>query len=503
MKAPRPAVAVGWKTATGSNTLAAMVDRQGSLGLFPKPPAPLAALLRLAKAEGFRGREGEIFSHYSGEKKWFLLGVGAAEKLTPEKVRRLAASWRRRLSRRRLRSVSLAPYLPSAAAAPAYLAAAYEGFALAGYHFNKYVKRQPAQPGSLQLVFPPQVAVQSKVQAALGHTRTAIEACHLTCDLINEQSSAKRPPQLAAEISALARAAGLQVKLFSPAAIRAQGFPGLEAVAKGSNAGAYLVHFSYHPRIQPRRRVCLIGKGITFDSGGLNLKTALHMRSMKSDMAGAATALGTALAAARMKLPLHLEVLLPLAENMPAAGAFRPGDILLMKNGKSVEVLDTDAEGRLILADALCYAQKLPIDEIIEISTLTGGCLYALGRYCAALLTRDERLSGALLAASQSSGEKLWRLPMFEDYRRELRGQLSDLRNIGRTQAGTITAALFLQEFAGAIPFAHLDIAGPSFFEERPDLPYWETGASGYGVRLLLDYLKAQGQGASSPAGLN
>jgi len=237
-----------------------------------------------------------------------------------------------------------------------------------------------------------------------------------------------------------------------------------------------------------RRRVVLIGKAITFDSGGLSLKPPKSMETMKYDMAGGAAVMGAIAAAARLGLPVEVTGYVPATENLPGEGAQKPGDLIHFRNGKTVEVLNTDAEGRLILADALALAGRARPDAVIDLATLTGGCRIALGNLVAGVMGNDQALVDALVAAGRASGEPLWQLPLVPEYREELKSPVADLKNVSAAaEASTIVAALFLQEFVDGVPWAHVDIAGPAFTEK--DLPCAPRGGTGFGVRLLVRYL--------------
>jgi leucyl aminopeptidase len=249
------------------------------------------------------------------------------------------------------------------------------------------------------------------------------------------------------------------------------------------------VHLIYKPR-GAKKKVCIVGKAVTFDSGGLSIKPADGMMTMKIDMAGAAAVLGLFKAIGETKPNVEVHGIFLAVENMPGGNAYRPGDVVQVMDGTTIEVLNTDAEGRLTLADALSYASTLQPDIIIDLATLTGACVVALGEEIAGLMTTDKKMSERLFTASRESGEPLWELPLYEPYMEHVKSKIADLKNIGsRGQAGAISAGMFLRPFVGKIPWAHLDIAGPSYTERetRPDQPY---GASGYGVRLLMRFLQ-------------
>ena len=470
------------------------VDRQSLQALAGKGPAGIGpALLAQARREGFRGREGETFFHRpaaNGGPAVLLVGLGSRDKVDAERARRAGANACRALPRRGAKRTGLSLVASLRSGREKLAAALAEGFLLAAYRFDRYLKRPAAGDLERLTLLAETAAGQRALERELRIVEAKVEAAHLARDLVNEPAGEKLPARFASRVKELIRGSGLRLKALGPAEVRKGAFAGLSAVARGSESGPHFLHLEYRPPRPRAGAVCLIGKGVTFDAGGLHLKNPRQMQGMKGDMSGAAAVLAATLAAARLQIPLRIHTLIPLAENMPGPTALRPGDILRFANGKSVEIVDTDAEGRLLLADALCYAQSLGVRQIVELSTLTGGCLYALGRECAALLCDQPQLREGLLRASRESGEMIWPLPLIEEYRRELRGKISDLRNVGKGLAGTITAALFLREFSGDIPFAHLDIAGTAFHDERPFLPYHDVGGSGFGARLLIDFLR-------------
>jgi leucyl aminopeptidase len=259
-------------------------------------------------------------------------------------------------------------------------------------------------------------------------------------------------------------------------------------VAQGSEEPPKFIHLTYAPR-RPRRRVVVIGKGITFDSGGLDLKTADGMLRMKGDMSGAAAVLGLFRALPQLKLPIEVHGLIAATENMPSGTAQRPGDIVRAMNGLTIEIGNTDAEGRLTLADALAYAvREIKPDEMIDMATLTGAVVIALGQGVSGVMASDDALAGRVLAAADAAGERMWRLPLHEEYKEGLKSDVADLNNISSQRgAGAIVAGLFMREFTAGVPWAHLDIAGTAFTER--ELPLGPKGATGVGVRTMLAYL--------------
>jgi leucyl aminopeptidase len=336
------------------------------------------------------------------------------------------------------------------------------------------------------------------LRAALAAAEVTARAVHLARDLINMPSLVKSPEWFADRAVEAARSAGLDAHVLGPAELAEQGFGGLIAVGRGSARPPRLVRLTYEgaapagpgPAGRLRRHVVLVGKGITFDSGGLSLKPATAMTAMKTDMAGAAAVLATMTALPATGVRGRVTGLLCVAENMIGGAAMRPGDVISCWGGTTVEVLNTDAEGRLVLADGLAYAAALEPDAIVDLATLTGAITVALGRRTAGLFSSDDVLAGEVSRAARAAGEGVWRLPLVEDYRPALESGVADLANIGsalNVSAGSITAALFLREFTGGVPWVHLDIAGTA----RSDSDDAETskGGTGWGVRTLLEWL--------------
>ena len=307
-------------------------------------------------------------------------------------------------------------------------------------------------------------------------------------DLVNETPARVNPDYIVAEFERAARECDLDILILREKELQEKGFNGVLAVGKASPYESALIRLSYIPD-ESVRSIALVGKGITFDAGGLNLKSSSGMAGMKSDMSGAAAVLAITAAAAKLKLPLIVDAFAPVAENMPGQYAYKPGDIIAFNNRKTVEIVDTDAEGRLLLADALIMAARENPDCIIELSTLTGSIAKFLGDGMAGLMGNNETLVSMLLDSGQHTGERLWRLPLLEDYKESIQSKIADLKNAGYGQASAIKAGLFLNEFTQKIPFAHIDIAGTAFLSSSNTF-YPREGATGFGVRLVLDFLQ-------------
>ena len=445
----------------------------GAVVTAPSPVDLEAVLLREVPA----GTAGEVVSVPGAGTldAVLLVGTGAG---TPGDLRKAGAV----MARRARGSATLAVDLRGLPLTSAQLAALVEGLLLASYSFSR-----KASPATRELQVVTLVGVQDR-QAELD---AAVGICTATAaarDLVNTPSLEKSPDWLATGARDLL--AGLDVTVLDEKALAAAGFGGIIAVGQGSSRPPRLVQAVYDGG--GSRHVVLVGKGITFDTGGLSLKPNPGMWEMKSDMGGAAAVLGALRAVADLQLPIKVTVLAAVAENMPSGTAQRPGDVLVQYGGRTVEVLNTDAEGRLVLADALAYADlDLEADVIVDVATLTGAMPVALGKRIAGLFSSDEALAAQLERASAATGERVWRMPLVEDYRHALDSPIADLRNIGRPKlklgGGSITAALFLREFTGGRPWAHLDIAGTALVGGDDD--ELVKGGTGFGVRLLTSWL--------------
>ena len=363
-----------------------------------------------------------------------------------------------------------------------------EGLALAAYAFGRVAADLPGLDVTL--------LVDDRRAEAVRRAQVTAQAVHLARELTNTPSSTKSPAWLADQAVA-ATPKGVTVRVLDEVELAAQGFGGILAVGMGSVRPPRLVELTYSPKTSRGERlphIVLVGKGITFDTGGISLKPSDGMIAMKTDMAGAAAVLSVITALPALGARVRVTALLCCAENMPSGSAMRPSDVIRHYGGRTVEVLNTDAEGRLVLADGLAYADAhLAPDFVVDIATLTGAVGIALGRRDAALFANDERLAAGLERAAADSGERVWRLPLVEDYRPALESLVADLANISMQPAkysgGTITAALFLREFAGSRAWAHLDIAATG--RSDGDADELTKGATGYGVRLLLRWLES------------
>ncbi len=374
--------------------------------------------------------------------------------------------------------------------APAQVQAFAEGVLLGSYRFSEKSADAGVTPRKsvVRLVVPAGAASDELAEAA-GQAATIAAAVALTRDLANTPSLRKTPDWLAQAAAEVAVSTGLTIRVRAEQELAAEGFGGITAVGSGSARPPRLIELSYAPP-GAARHVVLVGKGITFDSGGLSLKPNDGMKAMKTDMAGGAAVIAAMSALAKLGVPDRVTGLVAAAENLPSGSAFRPGDVITHFGGRTVEVLNTDAEGRLVLADAIAYAvAELAPDQIVDLATLTGAARIALGGSRAALYSTSDELAAALTGAGERSGDRLWRMPLHDEYLAMLESPVADLSNVASREggAGSITAALFLREFTGGLPWAHLDIAGAA--RSVSDDGDVTAGATGFGTRLLLCWL--------------
>jgi leucyl aminopeptidase len=410
-----------------------------------------------------------------------IVGLGPRDGAGVTVARRAAGLAGRRLNERS--SLASIVHLDIERHSDAVAAASVEGLLLGSHRFTSY-KSDP-RPGKIQ-----EIQLPGATAEAIARGAAFADATKLARDLTNEPSSTLTPRVLASRAQEVADVAGLECTVYDEERLEAEGFGALIAVGRGSAEPVRLIELRYKPA-GATSRVALIGKGITFDSGGLSLKDPRGMETMKTDMGGGAAVLGAMSVLGRLDVKLEVVAYIASSENMPGGNALRPGDVITHYGGKTTEVLNTDAEGRLILADALAFASKEPPDAIVDIATLTGSIHVALGNRIAGLFTNDDALGEELVAAGEKAGEKLWRMPMTEEFKLELVSDVADQKNVGSRWGGSIIAATFLAEFVGkGIPWAHLDIAGTARSEtEYDDVP---KGASGFGARTLLEWIEGR-----------
>ena len=412
-------------------------------------------------------------------------GLGAAEDLKLEGLRRAAAAAAKLAKREKCASLGISfPIWNNSPERTTQTIA--EGVALA-LHDDKRFKSDTESP---------KVTLTDVALLDLPGYDTALNTAAHVCDgvilareLVAAPPNVVTPTALAETATAIANDHGLTLKILEQADCEALGMGAYLGVSMASDMPPKFIHLTYTPEGEPKRKLALIGKGLTFDSGGLNIKAGAGsmIELMKMDMGGAAAVLGAAKAIAQIKPDVEVHFISAAAENMISGHALHPGDILTASNGKTIEVNNTDAEGRLTLADALVYADKLGVDAMVDLATLTGACIVALGNDLAGLFSPDDELAGNLSQAAEAAGEKLWRMPMEDKYFDGLKSIVADMKNTGPRPGGSITAALFLKQFVKKTAWAHLDIAGPVWSEK--DNAYNNPGATGYGVRTLVQWI--------------
>ena len=464
-------------------------------GFLNAPGKTGEAIRKTLAAEGFTGKEGQASvvrpqnGFFAG--KVIVLGLGDKSSLESETLRRVGGRLGRKVREIHLEEAAIEwPRNLGADEVKAFV----EGIILGSYQYNRYktqIKDAPkglqklilkANPGSL-------ASVRTAVKTAESYTNGVI----LARDLINGPPSDVTPKVLADVARQIAKSnKSIKLKIYTKKELKRMGAGGLLGVNIGSAEEPYLIHLHYKPLAKPKKSIALVGKGITFDSGGLSLKPAGSMETMKMDMSGAAAVLGVFSQIAQFKPDVEVHGIVPTTENMPGGRAYKPGDVLKAMNGKTMEVLNTDAEGRLILADGLSYAVRQKADEIIDLATLTGACVVALGSLIAGALSNESKFLERFKTATEAEGERIWEMPLVKEYRDDIRSKIADMKNIGGgREAGTIIGGLFLEEFVGDTPWIHLDIAGPAYLErEYPALPYLTFGGTGLMVRSLLTFLR-------------
>ena len=415
-----------------------------------------------------------------------IAGLGKRQDFNVDRIRGITGDFSRAL--RKLNCHKIATILHGTGIGGIDLEASAEAIAegalLGLYGFTKYKKPEYEDIEEILLA----VREKGKVpilETAIGKGKLVAEATNLARDMVNEPANYMTPGQMAEAAKEIAGKYNLEFKVFDREDMETMGMGALLGVAKGSNQPPKLITLSYKGDKRAEKAVGFLGKGITFDSGGISIKPSEGMNEMKDDMAGAATVMTAVVAIAQLKPKINVTAVVPATENLPSGTALKPGDILKAMNGKTIEVVNTDAEGRLILADALSYAQKLGLSPLIDLATLTGACRIALGTLYSGVFSNDQDLADKVLKAAKRTGEKMWQMPISEEYKEQIKSEIADVKNIGNRYGGAITAALFLAEFAADTPWVHIDIAGTA--SSTKESGYIVKGATGVGVRTLVE----------------
>jgi leucyl aminopeptidase len=440
----------------------------------------------------FSGTAGRISLLYTdvagGPERICLVGLGKPGRFSPDRLKAAAAAAARYLTKLGVGAVALPSDLAADTAIPAAVAAreTFVGAALGAYCFSSLQKPDKNTKAIETIVICGDPAV---VGDGARRGRIIADSVYLARDLANTPANLMTPTILAGRAADVAKKSGLAVEVLDRRKIERLAMGAFLGVARGSSQPPVLIVAAYLPPGAKKSPIVLVGKGITFDSGGISLKPVENMGAMKTDMSGAATVLAAAAAAARMKLPIGIVAVMPATENMPGPDATKPGDVLVAMDKTTVEVISTDAEGRLVLADAIAYAKRFDPALILDVATLTGAAVIALGRRVAALYASDDDLLGRVREAAGAAGEDVWPMPMLDHYFEQIKSEVADLKNAGSREGGSITAAAFLKRFAGdEIPWAHLDIAGTARSDKKYD--WVNKGATGWGVMTLVEFLE-------------
>ncbi len=462
-----------------------------------KGPVPLAKILKRAvEREEFKGEFSKTLvisaPAESPSYKFIIVGLGKEDEFDYFKLQETvghAIAACRQIKARKITISIMEDWMKKFGAATA-VQAVVEAVILSSYQFHKFKSSPPSETGMIEEVI--LSVTPSRLSSAEEGVRIGqifAEATIFARDLVNDPPRLTTPTYLAkvAELIAKSSKDEIKVKILDQKEIETLGMNAFLGVSRGSDEPPKFIRLHFKPR-NPKKKVVIAGKGITFDTGGLSLKDSKNMETMKLDMAGAAAVLSVFQVISKLKINYEVVGLIAACENMPSGKALKPGDILQALNGKTIEVLNTDAEGRLTLSDVLSYAaDKEKADEIIDLATLTGACVVALGEDIAGLWGSNDKLLQKIEECAKSAGEKLWRMPLESDYKELIKSHIADVKNIGGKWGGAITASLFLHEFVGNTPWIHIDIAGPAYTEKNT--PLSPIGGTGYGTRLLLRYL--------------
>jgi leucyl aminopeptidase len=423
-----------------------------------------------------------------------IAGLGKRQDFNVDKIRGVAGEFCRSL--RKLNCHKIATILHGAGVGDIELEASAqaiaEGALLGLYTFSKYKKPEYEDIEEMLIV----VREEDKIpilEPAIQKGKAMAEAANLARDMVNEPANYMTPTRMAEAAKQIATKYNLEFKVFDSKDMEAKGMEALLGVAKGSSQPPKLITLSYKGDERSEKALGFLGKGITFDSGGISIKPSEGMGEMKDDMAGAAAVMAALGAIAQLKSKINVTAIIPATENLPSGTALKPGDVLKAMNGKTIEVISTDAEGRLILADALSYARKLGLSPLIDVATLTGACRVALGTLYSGLFSNDQDLADKVLRAAERSGERLWQMPMPEEYKEQNKSEIASVKNSGNRYGGAITAALFLAEFVDNTPWVHLDIAGTA--SSNKESGYIVKGATGVGVRTLVELALSEAEG--------
>ena len=481
--------------------VAVFKDEQADEGLLKELDAATGGLVKsIIESEELKGKEGETIYLHLGEgrdgmkaKRLLLVGVGERERYNLAQVSQMAGTAARSLRARSVKTIGLISREPEGEAEQAAVRVV-EGVLMGLFEPDKYRTVEKEERIIERLVIVAPGADEAAVRGGAERGRIIGESVNFTRDLANEPGAYMTPTNMAERAQEIATQFGLEIDVLEREEMEREGMGSLLSVARGSEEPPKLIILKYTPEggakgatKQNGDLLALVGKGITFDTGGISLKPGENMELMKYDMTGGGTVLGVMRAIAQLKPPIPVLGVVPSTENMPSGKATKPGDVVRAMSGKTIEVINTDAEGRLVLADAISYAKKLGATRIVDLATLTGAVSIALGDVNTGILGTDQELIDELIAAGREVGEKFWQLPLDKEYSKQIKSDIADIKNVGGRKAGTITAAAFLKEFADGVSWAHLDIAGTAWGDDAK--PFRSKGPTGVAVRTLLNMI--------------
>jgi leucyl aminopeptidase len=471
--------------------VAVFKDEKADEGFLKELDGPCNGMIKsVLDGEELKGKEGETaFLHLSGNnngnaRRLLLVGVGERSEYTRASVSEMAGTAVRTLRGKNVKSIGVVPRFDGDAEDTA--AAAAEGAVIALFDMDKYftVDKEERQIERLAVFIVG--ASAGAIDRGIKRGQIIGESVNFTRDMANEPGAYLTPTIMAERARDVANECGLSIDVLDEARMEQEGMGSLLSVSRGSDEPGKLIILKYNPAddAESNGLLSFVGKGITFDSGGISLKPGENMELMKYDMTGGATVIGAMRAIGKLKPSIPVLGVIPCAENLPSGKATKPGDVVRAMTGKTIEVINTDAEGRLILADAIAYAKKLGATRIVDMATLTGAVSIALGDVNAAILGTDQELIDEVISAGKEVGEKFWQLPLDKEYSKQIKSDIADIKNVGGRKAGTITAAAFLKEFADGVAWAHLDIAGTAWGDEAK--PFRSKGPTGIAVRTLI-----------------
>jgi leucyl aminopeptidase len=448
-----------------------------------------AALLARGDLRGGTGESQLLFpAAEGGPERLLFVGLGKPAELTAERIRRAAGTAAKQAAKSRVSSLVFVLPASSLSVREAARAAA-EGLVLGSYTYRE--TRTPApdagEPAASAVVLLPGGSDEEDAAEGVRIGTAAARGENLARELGNLPGNVATPSHLARTAERIAAEHGMEVTILGREELRAEGMGALLAVAQGTEEEPKLIVLEHRGGAEGEKPLVLVGKGLTFDAGGISIKPAAGMEDMKFDMCGGAGVLGAMQAIGELCLPVHVVALVPASENLLGGGAMKPGDVIRGHSGKTIEVVNTDAEGRLILADALSYARRFDPEAVLDAATLTGACVIALGHAATAVMGNDQALVDEVRAAGDATGERCWQLPMFDDYREQLRSDYADIKNSGGRPGGSITAGWFLREFVGDFPWVHLDVAGTAYGDGK--VPYLTKGATGVPTRIFVQWV--------------